>query len=172
MWIKSSCSIFFLSLITCSASSSVFRGTSLGTFHVDPSWWITDLCKICWLVGRVFCHSACPQDSRKFYPDVSAFCKDLHQKFSNPEEKFPKYPRWHPWKMDGSFSWTSSALLVRYCCSCNVKSSWYCCWDSRIRGSLIYLLCSKFLRSLHWYLHLKLFWEIPSKFHRSCHFIS
>lgn len=28
---------FFLSLITCSASSSVSRGTSLGTFHVDPS---------------------------------------------------------------------------------------------------------------------------------------
>lgn len=58
------------------------------------------------------------------------------QTFQTQKQKFLKYPRglkslWN----DGSLFW-ASALSIRYCCSCNAKSSWYCYWNSKNRVSL------------------------------------
>lgn len=69
-------------------------------FCVDPSWSVTDPCKIL-SVGRVLCCSACIQDSRKHHPDLyerfGFLWRPTSKKFQTQKQNFSG--DWNAWEL-------------------------------------------------------------------------
>lgn len=86
--------------------------SSLWTFPLDPSWAITGqvancICKICLVVGRVLCHSACTSGFREMLPrkcylseKFGFFWRFASKRFKPRSKNFSNIPGdWNLWEM-------------------------------------------------------------------------